>query len=44
MKPYIICHMIQSIDGRIDYDMTEKIDDTEHYYEMCWQNLIVTHA
>lgn len=34
MKPYIICHMIQSIDGRIDCDMTEKIDDTEHYYDV----------
>ena len=34
MKPYIICHMLQSIDGRIDCAMTEKIDDTEHYYEV----------
>lgn len=34
MKPYIICHMIQSIDGRIDCDMTEKIDDAEHYYDV----------
>lgn len=33
-KPYIICHMIASIDGRIDCDMTDKIDDTEHYYEV----------
>ena len=33
-KPYIICHMLQSIDGRIDCAMTEKIDDTEHYYEV----------
>lgn len=33
MKPYIICHMIQSVDGRIDCAMTEKIDDTDHYYE-----------
>ena len=32
MKPYIICHMIESIDGRIDCAMTEKIDDTDHYY------------
>lgn len=33
MKPYIICHMLQSIDGRIDCSMTEQIDDTNHYYE-----------
>ncbi|MCC8113336.1 MAG: dihydrofolate reductase family protein [Bacteroidales bacterium] len=33
MRPYIICHMMQSIDGRIDCAMTEKIDDTDHYYE-----------
>ena len=33
-KPHIICHMLQSIDGRIDCAMTEKIDDTEHYYEV----------
>lgn len=33
MKPYIICHMIESLDGRIDCEMTEKIDDTNHYYE-----------
>ena len=33
-KPYIICHMLESIDGRIDCAMTEKIDDTEHYYEV----------
>ena len=31
--PYIICHMLESIDGRIDCDMTEKIDATNHYYE-----------
>lgn len=33
MRPYIICHMLQSIDGRIDCSMTEQIDDTNHYYE-----------
>ena len=32
-RPYIICHMMASLDGRIDCDMTEKIDDTNHYYE-----------
>ena len=33
MKPYVICHMMASLDGRIDCDMTEQIDDTNHYYE-----------
>ena len=33
MKPYVICHMMASLDGRIDCAMTEQIDDTNHYYE-----------
>lgn len=33
MRPYTICHMMASLDGRIDCDMTEQIDDTNHYYE-----------
>ena len=33
-RPYIICHMMASLDGRIDCDMTEQIDDTNHYYEV----------
>lgn len=32
-KPYIICHMMASLDGRIDCSMTEKIDDTNNYYD-----------
>ncbi len=32
-KPYIICHMMASIDGRIDCDMTEKIESGDEYYE-----------
>ncbi len=32
-RPYIICHMMASLDGRIDCGMTEQIDDTNHYYE-----------
>ena len=32
-KPFIICHMIASIDGRIDCAMTEKIDTTNSYYD-----------
>ncbi|MFR3332312.1 MAG: RibD family protein [Odoribacter splanchnicus] len=31
MKPYIICHMMASIDGRIDCDMTDKISGNEYY-------------
>ncbi|MDO5497339.1 MAG: dihydrofolate reductase family protein [Alistipes sp.] len=33
MKPYIICHMIASVDGRIDCDMTEQIEGGDEYYE-----------
>ena len=33
MRPYTICHMMASLEGRIDCDMTEQIDDTNHYYE-----------
>ncbi len=32
-KPYIICHMMASVDGRIDCDMTEKIETGDEYYE-----------
>lgn len=32
-RPYIICHMMSSVDGRIDCDMTEKLGDTDAYYE-----------
>ncbi len=32
-RPYIICHMMASVDGRIDCDMTEKIESGEEYYE-----------
>lgn len=31
MKPYIICHMMASVDGRIDCAMTEKIGGNEYY-------------
>lgn len=33
MKPYIICHMMSSVDGRIDCTMTAKIDKTDAYYQ-----------
>ena len=31
MKPYIICHMMQSLDGRVDCDMVDKISGDEYY-------------
>lgn len=31
MRPYIICHMVASIDGRIDCAMVEKINGDEYY-------------
>lgn len=31
MKPYIICHMMQSVDGRVDCDMVDKISGDEYY-------------
>lgn len=33
MKPYIICHMMASVDGRIDCAMTEQIDSSNAYYD-----------
>ncbi len=33
-RPYIICHMISSVDGRIDCDMTEQIEPGDEYYEV----------
>lgn len=31
MRPYIICHMVASVDGRIDCEMVEKISGDEYY-------------
>ncbi len=31
-RPFIICHMMTSVDGRIDCDMTEQLGDDEAYY------------
>ncbi|MDO4164389.1 MAG: RibD family protein [Bacteroides sp.] len=31
MRPYIICHMVASIDGRIDCAMVDKISGNEYY-------------
>lgn len=33
MKPYIICHMMSSVDGRIDCAMTAEIEKTDVYYQ-----------
>ena len=33
MRPYTICHMIASVDGRIDCQMTEQIEGGNEYYE-----------
>lgn len=32
-KPYVICHMMMSVDGRIDCGMTVKIAGSNEYYE-----------
>lgn len=32
-KPYIICHMMTSVDGRIDCAMTEQLPGVEEYYD-----------
>lgn len=31
-KPYIICHMMAAVDGRIDCGMTEKMQGVKEYY------------
>ncbi len=33
MRPYIICHMMSLLDGRIDCDVTEQIEGGDEYYE-----------
>ena len=32
-KPYIVCHMMTSVDGRIDCAMTEKLGGVSEYYK-----------
>ncbi len=32
-KPYIMCHMMASIDGRIDCAMTAKLEGVQEYYD-----------
>lgn len=32
-KPYIICHMMTSVDGRIDCAMTEHLPGVQEYYD-----------
>ena len=31
-KPYIICHMMTAVDGRIDCAMTEQLPGVQEYY------------
>lgn len=31
-KPYIVCHMMTSLDGRIDCNMTSKLPGVDAYY------------
>ena len=33
IRPHIICHMMISIDGRIDCEMTAKISGVKEYYD-----------
>lgn len=33
MRPYIICHMMSLLDGRIDCDVTEQIETGNEYYD-----------
>lgn len=33
IKPYIVCHMMMAVDGRIDCAMTEKLPGGKEYYE-----------
>ena len=33
MKPFIVCHMMASLDGRIDCDMLEKYPGGDCYYD-----------
>ena len=30
-KPFVVCHMMASLDGRIDCDMTEQIGSNGYY-------------
>ena len=31
-KPYVVCHMMASVDGRIDCAMTEQLPGVQEYY------------
>ena len=33
MKPHVISHMMESVDGRIDCAMTEQIEPSNVYYD-----------
>ncbi len=33
MKPFVVCHMMASLDGRIDCDMLDALGESKNYYE-----------
>lgn len=33
-KPYIVCYMMTSVDGRIDCEMTAKLAGVKEYYPL----------
>ena len=37
MKPFIVCHMMASLDGRIDCDMLDHLTNSECYYDILRQ-------
>lgn len=39
-KPYVICYMMSSLDGRIDCAMTEHLPGTDDYYEILNVNFL----
>ncbi len=42
-KPYIVCHMMTSLDGRIDCKMTESLPGVEEYYSTLEELNVKTH-
>ena len=39
-KPYIVCYMMTSVDGRIDCDMVAQLPGVEDYYPLLDLSLI----
>jgi 2,5-diamino-6-(ribosylamino)-4(3H)-pyrimidinone 5'-phosphate reductase len=38
-RPYVVCHMMASLDGRIDCDMTEQIGSDGYYKSLAELNI-----